>query len=406
MSTSWRAKSVAANDSTEAAAPHGAAGFSFRARGMPRGMSEQEQENAADSDERRRRTAEPAPTRKRSKQAKQEMSELEEGDPPEKLEDWPGGKAKYLTYGGPDGGESYDDGADLEARPVHPAPPRGRLGHDRGRGGRRPRRVQGRADPRRPERPGRPARPRDGGRGRGGLRRLRPTPTTSDDGLAPRATFTRRATWPVLPAASTAVSRHAQRHALVAAQRAADACLIALRLRAQPHDRAAAGAQRRARARTSVQPREPRRGSVTRQLSVAVSAIRGRARRPTRPLRATRMPSRAARCGRAADAPGAAGPAARRAGRRRTPGTQAPGAPSWSRSTLPPSMRDARRGARRRPRRTRRRSATVSAGRRDRRSRAPARAPASAAAPSQKSRVEVAAGAASAGRGRARRSRR
>ena len=44
-------------------------------------------------------------------EAKQVMSELEEGDPPEKLEDWPGGKAKYQTYGGPDGGESYDDGA-------------------------------------------------------------------------------------------------------------------------------------------------------------------------------------------------------------------------------------------------------------------------------------------------------
>ena len=33
------------------------------------------------------------------------MHELEEGDPPEKLEDWPDGKAKYLTYGGPDGGD-------------------------------------------------------------------------------------------------------------------------------------------------------------------------------------------------------------------------------------------------------------------------------------------------------------
>ena len=30
------------------------------------------------------------------------MRELEEGDPPEDLDDWPDGKAKYLTYGGPD----------------------------------------------------------------------------------------------------------------------------------------------------------------------------------------------------------------------------------------------------------------------------------------------------------------
>ncbi len=29
--------------------------------------------------------------------AKKEMHELEEGDPPEKLEDWPDGRAKYLT---------------------------------------------------------------------------------------------------------------------------------------------------------------------------------------------------------------------------------------------------------------------------------------------------------------------
>jgi hypothetical protein len=42
--------------------------------------------------------------------AKEEMSELEEGDPPEKLEDWPSGKAKYLTYGGPEGTAGYDEG--------------------------------------------------------------------------------------------------------------------------------------------------------------------------------------------------------------------------------------------------------------------------------------------------------
>ena len=42
--------------------------------------------------------------------AKREMYELEEGDPPEKLEDWPGGKAKYLTYGGAEGTAGYDEG--------------------------------------------------------------------------------------------------------------------------------------------------------------------------------------------------------------------------------------------------------------------------------------------------------
>src|SRR3954447_8081450 len=50
-------------------------------------------------------------------QAKHEMHELEEGDPPEKLEDWPDGRAKYLTYGGPQGTSGYDEG---------PTPKRGR----------------------------------------------------------------------------------------------------------------------------------------------------------------------------------------------------------------------------------------------------------------------------------------
>ena len=45
------------------------------------------------------------------------MSELEEGDPPEDLADWPGGKAKYLTYGGPEGEEGYDDAATQKLGP-------------------------------------------------------------------------------------------------------------------------------------------------------------------------------------------------------------------------------------------------------------------------------------------------
>jgi len=50
-------------------------------------------------------------------EAKETMSDLEDGDPPKDLADWPGGKAKYLTYGGPDGGESYDDGATSKLGP-------------------------------------------------------------------------------------------------------------------------------------------------------------------------------------------------------------------------------------------------------------------------------------------------
>jgi hypothetical protein len=51
-------------------------------------------------------------------EAKKTMQELEEGDPPDKLEDWPGGKAKYQTYGGPDSGEGgYEDGATAKLGP-------------------------------------------------------------------------------------------------------------------------------------------------------------------------------------------------------------------------------------------------------------------------------------------------
>ena len=83
-------------------------------------MSEQKQENAADPDAGEEGGGAVESAREEEEeveQAKQEMSELEEGEPPKDLADWPGGKAKYLTYGGPDGGESYDDGATSKLGP-------------------------------------------------------------------------------------------------------------------------------------------------------------------------------------------------------------------------------------------------------------------------------------------------
>jgi hypothetical protein len=50
-------------------------------------------------------------------EAKEEMERIEEGDPPEKLEDWPGGKAKYQTYGGPEGESGYDEGTTQKLGP-------------------------------------------------------------------------------------------------------------------------------------------------------------------------------------------------------------------------------------------------------------------------------------------------
>jgi hypothetical protein len=77
-------------------------------------QEQQEQENAADPDAGSDDDSAQEAAQQEEKEveaAKEEMSELEEGDPPKDLADWPGGKAKYLTYGGPDGGDSYDDGA-------------------------------------------------------------------------------------------------------------------------------------------------------------------------------------------------------------------------------------------------------------------------------------------------------
>ena len=48
--------------------------------------------------------------------AKEEVQALED-DPPEKLEDWPDGKAKYETFGGKEGEHSYDEGPTAKLGP-------------------------------------------------------------------------------------------------------------------------------------------------------------------------------------------------------------------------------------------------------------------------------------------------
>ncbi|HEY1357837.1 MAG TPA: hypothetical protein VGF21_05995, partial [Thermoleophilaceae bacterium] len=47
---------------------------------------------------------------------KEEVKNLED-DPPEKLEDWPSGRAKYETFGGPEHETSYDEAATSELGP-------------------------------------------------------------------------------------------------------------------------------------------------------------------------------------------------------------------------------------------------------------------------------------------------
>jgi hypothetical protein len=50
--------------------------------------------------------------------AKEEVRKLEEEGPPEKLEDWPTGKAKYETYGGPEGEHPYHEGPEQQLGPA------------------------------------------------------------------------------------------------------------------------------------------------------------------------------------------------------------------------------------------------------------------------------------------------
>ena len=55
-------------------------------------------------------------TEKEREEAKEEMKTLED-DPPEKLEDWPDGAAKYETFGGPEGEHSYHEGPEEKLGP-------------------------------------------------------------------------------------------------------------------------------------------------------------------------------------------------------------------------------------------------------------------------------------------------
>jgi hypothetical protein len=52
-----------------------------------------------------------------TEQAREQMRKLEEEGPPDKLEDWPDGKAKYQTFGGPEGESGYEEGPTRELGP-------------------------------------------------------------------------------------------------------------------------------------------------------------------------------------------------------------------------------------------------------------------------------------------------
>src|SRR4051812_3553605 len=54
----------------------------------------------------------------KSEEAKEEIKKLEEEGPPDKLEDWPSGKAKYETFGGPEGEHGYHEGPEEKMGPA------------------------------------------------------------------------------------------------------------------------------------------------------------------------------------------------------------------------------------------------------------------------------------------------
>src|SRR5690242_21206465 len=49
--------------------------------------------------------------------AREKVKEMEEGDPPSDLEDWPDDAAKYETFGGPEGEHSYEEGPETKLGP-------------------------------------------------------------------------------------------------------------------------------------------------------------------------------------------------------------------------------------------------------------------------------------------------
>jgi hypothetical protein len=78
---------------------------------QPRGeQSQEEQDQPQDS------SGEERDFDQEVEDAKKEVKDLEE-DPPEKLEDWPTGRAKYETFGGPDGESPYNDSATAKLGP-------------------------------------------------------------------------------------------------------------------------------------------------------------------------------------------------------------------------------------------------------------------------------------------------
>jgi len=87
---------------------------------MSEEQQEQDRDNAAEPDDGSDENSAQESAQREEEQveeAKQTMADLEEEGPPDRLEDWPGGKAKYQTFGGPEGEAGYDEAATEQLGP-------------------------------------------------------------------------------------------------------------------------------------------------------------------------------------------------------------------------------------------------------------------------------------------------
>jgi hypothetical protein len=84
------------------------------------GKAQQEEERDApagqtgDDDEEKDEATKAQEKEEEREQARDKVKELEEGDPPSDLEDWPDDAAKYETFGGPEGEHGYHEGPEEE----------------------------------------------------------------------------------------------------------------------------------------------------------------------------------------------------------------------------------------------------------------------------------------------------
>ncbi len=77
--------------------------------------TEERDEAQGSGDDEEKNEAEKAQEKEEEReQAREKVKELEEGDPPADLEDWPDDAAKYETFGGPEGEHGYHEGPEEE----------------------------------------------------------------------------------------------------------------------------------------------------------------------------------------------------------------------------------------------------------------------------------------------------